>query len=209
MQVLDQRCILPYPSPTIRYALSAVDAMRCSRLRLALSGLLALAALLLGDLVAAVRQYIEVFGGDGADAHVLGELLNVLLLLLELLADRHKSREIGQLVCRAVAKLGGTHLARSSCLMYISSAAVSRLVKASLQRQARQHLGSSVGRRVALPAAAAARSRRARAGVAGGHGAHGGGEAARGGGEARGLDDGSAEHGVRGDERQLGERRYM
>jgi hypothetical protein len=209
MQVLDHRCILPYPSP-----LPGMLYRRSMRCGAHVYGLLSPGcspwppSCLVTSSLRCV-SILQFFGGDGADAHVLGELLNVLLLLLELLADRHKSREIGQLMCRAVAKLGGTHLARSSCLMYISSAAVSRLVKASLQRQARQHLGSSVGRRVALPAAAAARSRRARAGVAGGHGAHGGGEAARGGGEARGLDDGSAEHGVRGDERQLGGRRYM
>ena len=75
------------------------------------------------------------------DEHVLGELLNVLLLLLELRLDREESG-FGSADAPWNGELWDScrwaYLARSSCLMNISSAAASRLVKASLGEESRQ-----------------------------------------------------------------------
>lgn len=77
---------------------------------------------------------------------MLGELFDVLLLLLELLPDCEEP-VVGVSAWVSGGGMDGgapderTHLAFSSCLMYISSAAASRLVKASLEiENTRQHV---------------------------------------------------------------------
>lgn len=65
--------------------------------------------------------------------HVLVKLLNVFLLGLKLLLDGYEPVCSGQSSDGRGIEDGGTDLARSSFLMYISSAARSRLVKASLK----------------------------------------------------------------------------